>query len=120
MRKASRVPKASTWTEWSITSSAGTSGLIFAGSPPRSAIASRIAARSTTAGTPVKSCMTTRAGVKAISLEGSALWSQVASASMSSLRTATPSSLRSRFSSRIFSENGSRATSNFSCRASSR
>ena len=33
-----------------MTSSAGTSGLIFAGSPPRSAIASRIAARSTIAG----------------------------------------------------------------------
>ncbi len=94
-----------------MTSSAGTSGLIFAGSPPSAAIASRIAARSTIAGTPVKSCMTTRAGVKAISSEGSALWSHFASASMSCLRTATPSSLRSRFSSRIFSENGSRATS---------
>ena len=70
-----------------MTSSAGTSGLIFAGSPPRSDIASRIAARSTIAGTPVKSCITTRAGVNAISLEGSALWSQLASASMSCLRT---------------------------------
>ena len=66
-----------------MTSSAGTSGSIFAGSPPRSAIASRIAARSTTAGTPVKSCITTRAGVKAISSLGSALASHVASASMS-------------------------------------
>ena len=108
------MPKLSTCTEWSITSSAGTSGLILFGSPPRSAIASRIAARSTIAGTPVKSCITTRAGVKAISLEGSALWSQVAIASMSCLRTATPSSLRNRFSSRIFSEKGRRATSNFS------
>jgi len=35
---------------------------IFSGSPPISAIASRIAARSTTAGTPVKSCISTRAG----------------------------------------------------------
>ena len=67
-----------------MTSSAGTSGLIFAGSPPRSAIASRMAARSTTAGTPVKSCMTTRAGVKAISLLGLGLARpSVASASMS-------------------------------------
>ena len=66
-----------------MTSSAGTSGLIFAGSPPIAAIASRIAARSTTAGTPVKSCMTTRAGVKAISFDGSAAGSHVASASMS-------------------------------------
>ena len=60
----------STCTEWSMTSSAGTSGLIFAGSPPIAAIASRIAARSTTAGTPVKSCSTTRAGVNAISCGG--------------------------------------------------
>ena len=66
-----------------MTSSAGTSGLIFAASPPRSAIASRMAARSTTAGTPVKSCMTTRAGVKAISSLGSALASQRASFSTS-------------------------------------
>ena len=114
------MPKASTCTEWSITSSAGTSGLIFEASPPRSAIASRIAARSTTAGTPVKSCMITRAGVKAISWEGSAFASQLASASMSSLLTETPSSLRSRFSSSTFSEKGSRATSNFDCSASSR
>ena len=66
-----------------MTSSAGTSGLISAGSPPIAAIASRIAARSTTAGTPVKSCMTTRAGVNAISLEGAAVGSHAASASMS-------------------------------------
>ncbi len=67
------MPNTSTWTEWSITSSAGTSGLILFASPPRSAIASRMAARSTTAGTPVKSCITTRAGVKAISISGSAV-----------------------------------------------
>ena len=52
---AMRDANASTCTEWSITSSAGISGLIFDGSPPRSAIASLIAARSTIAGTPVKS-----------------------------------------------------------------
>ena len=103
-----------------MTSSAGTSGLIFFGSPPIADIASRIAARSTIAGTPVKSCITTRAGVKAISLDGSAFASQVASASMSWARIVSPSSQRSRFSSRIFSENGSRATSNLDCRASSR
>ena len=62
LRTRSAVPNASTCTEWSMTSSAGTSGLIFSGSPPSSAIASRIAARSTIAGTPVKSCITTRAG----------------------------------------------------------
>ena len=53
--EASAAPNWSTCTEWSITSSAGSSGLIFLGSPPRLRIASRIAARSTTAGTPVKS-----------------------------------------------------------------
>ena len=70
-----------------------------AGSPPSSSIASRIAARSTIAGTPVKSCIRTRDGVKAISLDGSSLATQVATAS-------APSSLpwRSWFSSRIFSE----------------
>ncbi len=40
------------------------------GSPPISARASRMAARSTTPGTPVKSCMRTRSGVKAISVVG--------------------------------------------------
>ena len=55
-----------------MTSSAGTSGLIFAGSPPRSRMASRMVARSTTAGTPVRSCRSTRAGVNWISVAGSA------------------------------------------------
>ena len=45
-----------------MTSSTGCSGLIFFGSPPIALIASRIAARSTTAGTPVKSCSSTRPG----------------------------------------------------------
>ena len=69
-RTRGEVPNASTCTEWSITSSTGCSGLIRAGSPPSSAMASRMAARSTTAGTPVKSCSSTRAGVKAISRSG--------------------------------------------------
>ena len=47
---ASRDANSSTCTEWSMTSSTGISGLIFAGSPPWSRIASRIAARSTTHG----------------------------------------------------------------------
>ena len=62
IRNAASDPYWSTWTEWSITRSAGTSGLICAGSPPISAIASRMAARSTTTGTPVKSWSRTRAG----------------------------------------------------------
>ena len=49
-RERARPPHASICTEWSMTRSAGTSGLTLAGSPPRAAIASRIAARSTTAG----------------------------------------------------------------------
>jgi len=92
-----------------MTSSAGKSGLILAASPPSFCIAARIAARSTTAGTPVKSCRSTRAGMNAISRLGSAAGSQPASARMSASFTWRPSSLRSRFSSRIFSENGSRA-----------
>ena len=90
-----------------MTSSAGASGLILAGSPPMSAIASRIVARSTTQGTPVKSCMITRAGVNWISLLGSASASQPASARMSSAVMLAPSSVRSRFSSRIFRLYGS-------------
>ena len=89
-----------------MTSSAGCSGLIFVGSPPRRFIASRIAARSTTAGTPVKSCSSTRLGMNAISFDGSLLPSHGASARMSSALTVLPSSRRSRFSSRMRSENG--------------
>ena len=68
MANASSEPNASTCTEWSITRSAGTCGLMAFGSPPSVLIASRIAARSTTAGTPVRSCSSTRAGMKAISV----------------------------------------------------
>ena len=74
------------------------------GSPPRRRIASRIAARSTTHGTPVKSCSTTRAGMNAISVSGSFVASQLQTASISFAPTVTPSSWRSRFSSRIFIE----------------
>ena len=47
-----------------MTRSTGTSGLIFCGSPPARFIAERMAAKSTTAGTPVKSWRMTRAGLK--------------------------------------------------------
>src|ERR1035437_6166447 len=50
-----------------MTRSAGSSGLARLGSPPMAARASRMAARSTTQGTPVKSCNRTRAGAKEIS-----------------------------------------------------
>ena len=83
-----------------MTISAGASGLILAGSPPSSATASRMVARSTTQGTPVKSCITTRAGVNWISVSGSAVSSQPPSARMCSAVMLAPSSVRSRFSSR--------------------
>ena len=73
-------------------------------------MASRIAARSTIAGTPVKSCISTRAGRKAISVLGSAWGSQPARVLMSAAVTVVPSSQRRRFSSRILSEKGSRDT----------
>ena len=120
MSKARALPNASTCTEWSITRSTGTSGLIFAGSEPSSSIASRIAARSTIAGTPVKSCISTRAGWNGISSDGSRSASQEAMVSTSAAVTDSPSSSRSAFSSSTLSEYGSRATSNFSCSESSR
>ncbi len=73
MRNAASVPYSSTCTEWSMTRSTGWSGLMRCGSPPSCASASRIAARSTTAGTPVKSCSSTRAVRKAISFSAFAL-----------------------------------------------
>jgi hypothetical protein len=64
---ASFVLATSTWIEWSITRSAGHYGLILSGSTPNLLTASLIAARSTTAGTPVKSYKMTLAGLKGIS-----------------------------------------------------
>ena len=102
-----------------MTSSAGICGLIAAASPPRATIALRIAARSTIAGTPVKSCRSTRAGRKEISLDGSALASQPATARTSSAlpRPAPPPGARSRAGRGAY---GSRATSVSSLRASRR
>ena len=92
-----------------MTSSAGASGLTLVASPPRSRTASRIVARSTTQGTPVKSCISTRAGVNWISTLGSACGSQPPSARMCSAVMLAPSSVRSRFSSRIFRLYGRRS-----------
>src|SRR5665647_809748 len=89
---------------------AGASGLIRAGSPPRSAIASRMVARSTTQGTPVKSCMITRAGVNWISVLGWAAGSHPAKARTWSAVTFAPSSVRSRFSASTFRLYGSRSS----------
>ncbi len=74
-------------------------------------MASRMVARSTMHGTPVKSCMITRAGVNWISLSGSASASHPASALMSSAVMSAPSSVRSRFSSSTLSEYGRLSTS---------
>src|ERR1041384_6322199 len=93
-----------------MTSSTGCSGLMRSGSPPRSTIASRIAARSTTQGTPVKSCSSTRDGMKEISFSTFAVAFHSATARISLAFTNAPSSRRSRFSRRIFIEYGRRAT----------
>ena len=80
------------------TRSTGTSGSTREGSPPRRATAARIAARSTTAGTPVRSCIITRAGMKA-SCAPSAGAGQPASARTSASVTCSVPARRTRFSS---------------------
>ena len=85
-----------------MTSSAGASGLIFVGSPPRCSHRLAHGGEVDDAGTPVKSCMITRAGVNWISVSGSAVGSQFASARMWSAVMFAPSSVRSRFSSSTF------------------
>ena len=94
-----------------MTSSTGCSGLTLFGiaAEPHDAVAHR--REIDDAGTPVKSCSSTRAGANEISFCAALLTSQRASASMSAAFTNRPSSWRSRFSSRIFSEYGRRATS---------
>ena len=84
---ATGEPKKSTCTEWSMTSSQGMSGLIFWGSPPSRAIALRMAARSTRAGMPVRSCMSTRASMKGKVRSGGLSGRQLATAAMSSSST---------------------------------
>ena len=59
-------------------------------------------ARSTMHGTPVKSCMITRAGVNWISMLGSASGSQCAIASICSRVMLAPSSVRNKFSASTF------------------
>ncbi len=75
-------------------------GSTFSGSPPRRATASRIAARSAMAGTPVRSCIRTRAGMNCSSRLPTSCAARLRSARarMSSAVTSTPSSRRSRFS----------------------
>ena len=92
-----------------MTRSAGTSGLMRAGSPPRSAIASRIAARSTTAGTPVKSWRMTRAGhERDLGLAGAARAPRGQGAHVLLGRRRRRRACRSTFSSRTLTVNGQR------------
>jgi hypothetical protein len=86
------LPNWSTTTEWSMTRSAGFRGLILFGSPPSADSASRIPARSTTAGTPVKSWSSTRATWKEISVSGVAFGFQASILSTCSRFTTRPSS----------------------------
>ena len=95
-------PNASTITEWSMTNSVGMSGLIRALSPPSCVMASRMATRSTTQGTPVKSCINTRAGLNDTSAAGMARGSHPATASTCAWVTVCPSAWRSRFSNSTF------------------
>ena len=60
----------------------GINGLMLLAEPPSLTTASRIAAKSTMQGTPVKSCSTTRAGMKAISVAGSSVAFHCATASI--------------------------------------
>jgi hypothetical protein len=117
VRNAPGSPNVSTWTEWSMIRSTGINGLTRVASPPARAIALRIAARSTVAGTPVKSCMRTRYGMKA-TVEPLAPPAPLAvgasdqrdSADTSSAVTSREPARRRRFSSRIFTVCGRRSS----------
>jgi hypothetical protein len=78
------------------------------GSRPMSAATLRIAARSASSGTPVKSCSTTRATTKGISSLRGAFGCQSASFSTCSAATFLPSQLRSTLSSTMRIDTGRR------------
>ena len=99
-----------------MTRSAGTSGLTRAGSPPRSAIASRMTARSTTAGTPVKSWRTTRAGMNGISASAAGPAARRRGSRRPASATIPPPAWRSTFSSRILSVTGRARSTPSRCR----
>jgi len=106
---ASFDAKTSTCTEWSTTRSTGTSGLILEGSAPKRFTAARIEARSTTAGTPVKSWRMTRAGMKGSSTSRGAFASHAARFRASASVTSSPSTLRSTDSRSTLIEKGRRS-----------
>ena len=80
------------------------------GSPPSRFMALRMAARSTTAGTPVKSCKTTRAGLNGISTGAGDAAFQPARFLTSRSVISYPSQFRRAASSSTRTENGSAAT----------
>ncbi len=80
------------------------------GSLPSAAATLRIAARSASSGTPVKSCSTTRATTNGISSLRAASGRQLASCSTCSFVTFLPSQLRSTLSSTMRIDTGSRLT----------
>ncbi|CZR24117.1 Uncharacterised protein [Legionella pneumophila] len=87
-----------------MTKSTGERGEILSALPPIFTMAVRMAAKSTTAGTPVKSCIRTLVGLNAISCWDVLLWSQSAIALMSLVVTVLPSSKRNKFSRSTFKE----------------
>ena len=94
--------------EWSTTRSTGTSGSMVFGFLPMSAATLRMAARSASSGTPVKSCSTTRATTNGISSVRAAAGFQCASSDTCSAVTFLPSQLRSTLSSTMRSDTGRR------------
>ena len=85
------------------------------GSPPSRFTALRMAARSTTSGTPVKSCKTIRATTKGISSFAGFVAFQFASVSTSFRRTFLPSQFRRTDSSTMRMLTGSRETGPTPC-----
>ncbi len=114
------MPATSTITEWSITRSTGISGFTLSGAPPSLMMLSRIAARSTTAGTPVKSCSRMRLGRNGTSLVLLPVFTHSAIAFASATVVAPPSSNRSTFSSSTLRLTGRRAMSPMVLAASGR
>ena len=96
-------------TEWSTTRVQGMRGLTSSGSPPAAWAASRMAAKSTKTGTPVKSWKRTRAGMNSIS--GPAAPARPASTIEAAIARARSSSATQRrtFSTRTWSDTGRRS-----------
>ncbi|MCY1165646.1 hypothetical protein D9M73_55570 [compost metagenome] len=96
--------------EWSTTRSTGTSGSISLGFLPSLSATLRMAARSASNGTPVKSCSTTRETTNGISCVRAAFGFQLASSATCSAVTLLPSQLRSTDSSTMRMDTGRRDT----------